>query len=146
MARCLPVEVSRDDIDRRLLATLEFLSVSGLRPTVSSLQCSHVPAASAANAAETSAGDAVEIVAVNGIAIAGGSDPTRPGSIADITIRKLLTLQGTMKPRQIISLMSYPGTDNTLAVPGHGEGIHVEFAPLSGAASARRSRRDSGSS
>jgi murein DD-endopeptidase MepM/ murein hydrolase activator NlpD len=128
---CGRQDVQTGQVDRRVLATLEFLSVSGLRPTVSSLQCSHVPAASAANAAETSAGDAVEIVAVNGIAIAGHQGP---GSIADITIRKLLTLQGTMKPRQIISLMSYPGTDNTLAVPGHGEGIHVEFAPLSGAA------------
>jgi Transglycosylase SLT domain len=128
---CGRQDVQTGQVDRRVLATLEFLSVSGLRPTVSSLQCSHVPAANAANAAETSAGDAVEIVAVNGIAIAGGQGS---GSIADITIRKLLTLQGTMKPRQIISLMSYPGTDNTLAAPGHGEGIHIEFAPLSGGA------------
>jgi murein DD-endopeptidase MepM/ murein hydrolase activator NlpD len=128
---CGRQDVQTGQVDRRVLATLEFLSVSGLRPTVSSLQCSHVPAANAANAAETSAGDAVEIVAVNGIAIVGHQGP---GSIADITIRKLLTLQGTMKPRQIISLMSYPGTDNTLAAPGHGKGIHVEFAPLSGGA------------
>jgi hypothetical protein len=128
---CGRQDVQTGQVDRRVLATLEFLSVSGLRPAVSSLQCSHVPAASAANAAETSAGDAVEIVAVNGIAIVGHQGP---GSIADITIRKLLTLQGTMKPRQIVSLMSYPGTDNTLAAPGHGEGIHIEFAPLSGGA------------
>ncbi len=129
---CGRQDVQTGQVDRRVLATLEFLSVSGLHPTVSSLRCSHVPAANATNAAETSAGDAVEIMAVNGIAIAGGQGP---GSITDITIRKLLTLQGTMKPSEIVSLMSYPGTDNTVAAPGHGDGIHVEFAPLTGGAS-----------
>ena len=29
-------------------------------------------------------------------------------------MRRLLTLQGTVKPHQIITLMHYPGTDNTL--------------------------------
>src|SRR6185312_219288 len=51
------------------------------------------------------------------------------GSITDITIRRLLTLQGAMKPHQIISLMTYPGTDNTLALPDHWNHIHVGFHP-----------------
>ena len=138
---CGRQDVQTGQVDRRVLATLEFLSVSGLRPTVSSLQCSRVPPATAANAAETSAGDEVEIAAVNSIPLAGHQGP---GSIADITIRKLLTLQGTMKPRQIVSLMSYPGTNNTLAAPGHGEGIHVEFAPLSGGARTAGKTRSAG--
>jgi hypothetical protein len=41
-----------------------------------------------------------------------------------------LTLQGVMKPHQIISLMTYPGTDNTLALPDHYNHIHVGFHPV----------------
>ena len=75
LAACGRQDVQTGQVDRRVLATLEFLSVSGLHPTVSSLQCSHVAPADAANAAETAAGDAVAITAVNGIAIAGGQGP-----------------------------------------------------------------------
>ena len=32
-----------------------------------------------------------------------------------------------MKPHQIISLMSFPGADNTLALPDHYDHIHVGF-------------------
>ena len=85
----------------------------------------------ATNAAETAAGDAVAITAVNGMLLAGGQGP---GSIADITVRKLRTLQGTMKPSEISSLESYPGTDNTVAAPPHSDSIRVEFAPLDGQA------------
>ena len=53
------------------------------------------------------------------------------GTIADETIKKLLTLQGAMKPHQIISLMRYPETDNTLALADHYNHIHVGFfSPL----------------
>jgi hypothetical protein len=127
---CGRQDVQIGQVDRRVLATLEFLSVSGLRPTVSSLRCSRVAAADAANGAETPAGDAVAITAVNGIPLVGGQGS---GSIADITVRKLLSLQGTMKPSEIVSPTSYPGTDNTVLAPGHGD-IRVEFAPLDGQA------------
>jgi hypothetical protein len=131
---CGRQDVQTGQVDRRVLATLEFLSVSGLHPTVSSLRCSRVAAAEATNAAETAAGDAVAITAINGMLLAGGSDPARPGSITDITVRKLLTLQGTMKPSEIVSAASYPGTDNTVAAPPHSDSIRVEFAPLEGQA------------
>ncbi len=130
IARCGRAGVQTGQIDRRVLATLEFLSVSGLRPTVSGLACSRIAPADATNGAESSAGDAVNITAINGILLADGQGP---GSIAEITVRKLLTLQGTMKPSQISSQMSYPGTDNTLTLPSHGDSIHVAFAPLQGA-------------
>ena len=54
-----------------------------------------------------------------------------------MTIQRLLTLQGTMKPHQIISLMTFPGTDNTLAMADHADHIHVGFQP----AVRRRTRR-----
>jgi hypothetical protein len=130
LAACGRQDIQTGQVDRRVLATLEFLSVSGLSPTVSSLKCGSEAPAVAANVAETSAGDAIDIAAVNGIPIADGSDPTHPSSIADITIRKLLTLQGTMKPSRIVSLSSYPGAANTFASPGQDNNIHVEFSPL----------------
>jgi Transglycosylase SLT domain len=126
---CGRQDVQTGQVDRRVLAMLEFLSVSGLHPTVSSLHCSRLAPADATNAAETSAGDAVAITAVNGIPIAGGQGP---GSIADTTIHKLLMLQGTMRPSEIVSLTSYPGAANTVAAPGQGKDIRIEFAPLQG--------------
>jgi len=134
---CGSQDVQTGQVDRRVLATLEFLSVSGLHPTVSSLRCSHVAPADAANAAETAAGDTVAITAINGIAIAGGQGP---GSIAEIAIHKLSTLQGTIKPSEIVSLRSYPGIANTVAAPGQGRAIRVEFAPLQGGAAVGKAR------
>lgn len=120
----------RDDIragivDRRVLATIEFLAASGLKPTISSLQCGHGYFTSSGNVSEHSTGTAMDIAAINGVTITPATQGD--GSITDITIRRLLTLQGTMKPHQIISLMTYPDTDNTLSLPDHGDHIHVGF-------------------
>jgi hypothetical protein len=68
----------------------------------------------------------VEIAAINGIAIAGHQGA---GSITDFTIQRLLTLQGAMKPHQIISLMTFEGADNALAMADHADHIHVGFRP-----------------
>ena len=134
---CGRQDIQTGQVDRRVLATLEFLSVSGLHPTVSSLRCSRVAPADAANAAETAAGDTVAITAVNGIPIAGHQSP---GSIAAIAIHKLSVLQGTMKPSEIVSLTHYPDIANTVAAPGEGNAIRVEFAPLQGSGATGKAR------
>jgi hypothetical protein len=113
-----------------VLATLEFLAAGGLKPTVTALHCGHSYLTASGNVSEHSSGDAVDIAAINGIPILGHQGP---GSITDITIRRLLTLQGTMKPHQIISLMTFDGADNTLSLPDHDDHIHVGFQPLLGA-------------
>jgi murein DD-endopeptidase MepM/ murein hydrolase activator NlpD len=123
-------DIEAGEIDRRVLATLEFLASSGLKPTVSSLHCGHSYLSASGNVSEHSTGTAVDIAAINGIPIIGHQGA---GSITDITIRRLLTLQGTMKPHQIISLMTFPGTDNTLSMADHNDHIHVGFRPLFGA-------------
>jgi hypothetical protein len=130
---CGRQDIETGQIDRRVLATLEFLAVSGLKPTVSALKCGHSELTTEGNVSEHSTGDAVDISAVNGIPIEGHQGP---GSITDVTIRKLLTLQGAMKPHQIISLMSYPGADNTLAKADHYNHIHVGFSPVAASATA----------
>ena len=53
--------------------------------------------------------------------------------MTDLTIRRLLTLQGAMKPDEIVSLMSYKGQDNTLALPDHADRLQVAYTPLFGA-------------
>jgi hypothetical protein len=131
---CGRLDIAGGAIDRRILGTLEFLAASGLRPTVSALKCgpsastpTALTPAAAADATQRASGNGVDIAAVNGIPILGHQGP---GSIADITIRQLLTLQGIFKPQQIISLMTYPGTDNTQAMPDHNNRVHVGFEPL----------------
>jgi murein DD-endopeptidase MepM/ murein hydrolase activator NlpD len=124
---CGRKDVETGQIDRRVLATIEFLVANGLNPTISALKCGHSYYTTSGNVSEHSGGDAVDIAAINGIPIL---DHQGAGSITDIAIRRLLTLQGAIKPHQIISLMTYPGTDNTLALPDHANHIHVGFHPL----------------
>ncbi|HWT25653.1 MAG TPA: hypothetical protein VN213_19260, partial [Solirubrobacteraceae bacterium] len=117
-------------VDRRVLATLEYLASSGLSPTVSSLRCGHGYFTASGNVSHHSTGSAVDIAAVNGIVITPSTQGK--GSITDITIQRLLTLQGTMRPDQIISLMTFDGADNTFAMGDHHDHIHVGWRPLFG--------------
>jgi len=123
-------DIRAGQVDRRVLATLEFLSSSGLRPTVTSLRCGHSYLTKSGNVSEHSTGTAVDIAAVNGITISPATQGK--GSITELTIQRLLTLQGTMKPHQIISLMKFEGMDNTFAMGDHHDHIHVGFKPLYG--------------
>jgi hypothetical protein len=123
-------DIEAGEIDRRILATIEFLSESGLDPTVSGLKCGQSSLNSSSPGSDAVAtGNSMEISAINGIPIQGHQGS---GSITDLTIRRLLTLQGAMRPNQIISLMSYPGQTNTLALPDHSDRVQVAFTPLFG--------------
>jgi murein DD-endopeptidase MepM/ murein hydrolase activator NlpD len=122
-------DVQTGQVDRRVLATLAFLAASGFKPAVSSLHCGHSFLTASGNVSEHSSGNAVDIAAVNGIPIVGHQGS---GSITELVIQRLLTLQGTMKPHQIISLMTFQGADNTFAMADHADHIHVGFRPLYG--------------
>jgi murein DD-endopeptidase MepM/ murein hydrolase activator NlpD len=125
MRACERQDVQTGRVDKRVLATLEFLSVSGLKPTVAGLSC-----ADAAGVAPTGAGEnTVKITAVNGISIAGHQGQ---GSIADTTIRRLLTLQGVNRPLRIVSQTNVPGTTNTLVKPSARDYVYVVFSPPGG--------------
>ena len=100
-----------------------YLAASGLAPTISSLECGHGTLTTSGNVSEHSTGTAMDIAAINGITITPGTQG--PGSITEQTIKRLLALQGTMKPHQIISLMTFDGADNTLAMGDHDDHIHV---------------------
>ena len=126
-------ECGRDDIrsgqiDRRVLATLAYLAESGLRPGVTSLKCGHGFYTSSGNVSHHSSGNAVDIATVNGIPILGHQEP---GGITEQTVRRLMQLQGTMAPAQIISLFEIGGP--TFAMGDHADHIHVGFQPMFGA-------------
>jgi hypothetical protein len=121
-------DIRSGQIDRRVLATLEYLAESGLRPTVTSLKAGHGFFTASGNVSEHSSGNAVDIAQVNGIPILGHQEP---GGITEQTVRRLMQLQGTMAPHQIISLFEVGGA--TLAMGDHADHIHVGFQPLFGA-------------
>jgi soluble lytic murein transglycosylase-like protein len=124
--QCGREDIAKGKIDKRLLAVLAYLSRINLKPTVSALECGHSEMTVSGFVSEHYTGDAVDISAINGIPIAGHQGA---GTITDLTIRTLLTLQGEFVPHQIISLMKYPGAPNTLAMPEHWNHIHIGFRP-----------------
>jgi hypothetical protein len=121
-------DIRSGQIDRRVLATLEYLAESGLRPSISSLKCGHGFYTSGGNVSEHSSGNAVDIASVNGIPIVGHQEA---GGITEQTVRRLMQLQGTMAPHQIISLLEMGGA--TFAMADHNDHIHVGFQPMFGA-------------
>jgi len=142
LGTCAREDVQEGRVDKRVLAMLEYLSVSGLKPTVSGLPCTGATSAAlAANAPASASSEAVDITAVNGIPIKGHQGQ---GTIADTTVRKLLMLQGLARPQRIVSLMSYPGARGALASQGAANAIQVSFAAPSGKSGHAASLVDSG--
>jgi hypothetical protein len=116
-------------IDRRILGVVEYLSASGLDPTVSGLKCgNNLTATNGVDAAGVT-GSSVDISKINNIPILAHQGH---GSITDITVRRLLTLQGVFKPDEIVSLMSYKHQKNTLSLPDHANRIQITYTPLFG--------------
>ncbi|MGI9184966.1 MAG: lytic murein transglycosylase [Solirubrobacteraceae bacterium] len=122
-------DIATGQIDRRVLATIEFLSASGLSPDVSGLQCGHSLTGTTGTDAAGATGASVDISRINRIPVLGHQGS---GSITDIAIRRLLTLQGSMRPDQIVSTIAYKGQSNTLALPDHKNRIQVTFTPAYG--------------
>jgi hypothetical protein len=121
---CGRADIAAGRIDRRVLATLEYLAESGLSPTVTSLRCGHGYLTKSGNVSEHSSGNAVDIAEINGVPILGHQEP---GGVADQAVRRLMLLQGTLVPHQVISLLELGGP--TMAMSDHADHIHVGFRP-----------------
>jgi membrane-bound lytic murein transglycosylase B len=121
---CDRQQVAADKVDKRMLALLVFLSRSGLKPTVGELRCGR--ASYRAGTLHTSylPGGTLTITAVNGVPVAGHQGA---GTITDVTIRTLLTAKGRFAPKQIVSLMQYPGVASTIASPDRAAAIEVSL-------------------
>ncbi|HEY6671457.1 MAG TPA: hypothetical protein VIZ91_03040, partial [Solirubrobacterales bacterium] len=116
-------DIQTGQIDRRILAVMEYLVAKGYRLTITSLKCGHSYLTSSGNVSAHSYGSAVDIAAVNGIPIIGHQGP---GSITEAVIKDLLLLQGTMRPAQIISLMELGPP--TFSMADHNDHIHVGYS------------------
>jgi hypothetical protein len=125
---CGRSDIATGQIDRRVLAMLEYLVAKGFEMTITSLKCGHSIMTSSGYVSEHSTGDAVDIPVINGVPVTGHQGP---GTLADELIRTVLALQGTMHPDQVISLEDLPG-ETSFALPDHYDHVHVGFTPLSG--------------
>jgi murein DD-endopeptidase MepM/ murein hydrolase activator NlpD len=122
-------DIADGAIDRRILAVIEFLSASSLKPDVTGLKCGHTANGSDGVDSAGATGESVDISAINGIPIQGH---TGGGSITDVTVRRLLTLQGAMQPDEIVSTMSYKNQPTALSMSDHANRIQVSYTPLYG--------------
>jgi hypothetical protein len=129
LAPCERQLISDGRTDRRVLATLAFLSASGLKPTVSARSCGQASAAVEA-LPPASAGVAVDISAVNGQPVADSHGPT---TIATVLVHKLAALQGVTRPLEIASSTRFAGASNSVALPGFKHVIRIAFTPIGGA-------------
>jgi hypothetical protein len=120
-------DIQSHKIDGRVLAVLEYLADSGLRPTVSSLKCGH--STSAQSTSTHAAGAAVDISAINGIPVEGNQ---QPGGITDQAVRRVLALPADMQPQTVGSLLSVGGA----SVSSHDDynHIHVGYSPKTASA------------
>jgi len=125
---CGREDIATGQIDRRVLAMLEYLVAKGYEMTVTSLKCGHSIMTASGYVSEHSTGDAVDIPVINGVPVTGHQGP---GTLVDELIRTVLALQGTMHPDQVISLEDLPG-ETSFALADHYDHVHVGFTPVGG--------------
>jgi len=125
---CGREDIATGQIDRRVLAMLEYLVSKGYKLTITSLRCGHSVMSASGYVSEHSTGDAVDIPVINGVPVTGHQGP---GTLTDELIRTVLQLQGTMHPHQVISLEDLPG-ETSFALADHYDHVHVGYHPLSG--------------
>jgi hypothetical protein len=117
--------IAAGSIDRRLLATMEFITAHGYSLTISSMLCGRETSiTTSGNISNHTHGGAMDIAIINGEVVTPGSQG--PGSLTDQVARLVLTLQGTMAPDEVISLMDYPQPAG-FAMSDHGDHLHVGF-------------------
>jgi hypothetical protein len=124
---CGRTDIRTGQIDRRVLATLEFLAEKGFRMTITSLTCGHGFLTASGNVSNHSSGNAVDIAAINGIPVLGNQGP---GTLTDALLKSVLQLQGSMVPEELISLENLGGPSFPLA--DHADHVHIGWQPLYG--------------
>jgi hypothetical protein len=124
---CGREDMQTGQIDRRVLALLEYLTQRGYRLTITSLKCGHSFYTSGGGVSHHSSGNAVDIAQINGMPVLGNQGK---GSITESLVRDVLALQGTMTPDQVISLMNFGGP--SFAMSDHHDHVHVGFQPQYG--------------
>jgi murein DD-endopeptidase MepM/ murein hydrolase activator NlpD len=122
---CGRTDIATGQIDRRVLAVLEYLVAKGFNLTITALKCDHSVMTTSGNVSEHSTGDAVDIATIDGVPVTGHQGP---GTLTDALIKDVLALQGTMHPHQVISLEDLPG-ETSFALPDHYDHVHIGYYP-----------------
>jgi hypothetical protein len=120
-------DVRAGRIDTRVLMTIEYLANASGKVRVSSLVSGHSLFTSSGQVSANVYGRAVDVSAVGGHSVAGHQGP---GTVTDRTVRLLLMLPKSVRPRQVISLMDLDGpTGNTgsFALPSQTQSIHIGY-------------------
>jgi hypothetical protein len=132
------MDIQTGQIDRRVLATINFLADNGFRLSIASLKCdAHQESSSKGSAsgsasqiaAEHSSGDAMAISKVDGLPVAGHQGPGTP---AEALIKTVLGQQGVMEPDQVTSREDLPGPVSSSVSGKRGDRIDIGFTPLKG--------------
>jgi hypothetical protein len=124
---CGRKDVSTGRVSRQVLAAIAYLAEIGLEPTITSLRCGHSYYTTSGNVSHHSSGNAVDIARWNGQPVLGHQQPGGPTHQA---IKRLMLLQGSMKPDQLISLFEMGG--QTLRMADHADHLHIGFRPAGG--------------
>ena len=120
-------DVRAGRIDTRVLMTIEYLANASGKVRVSSLVSGHSLFTSSGQVSANVYGRAVDVSAIGGQSVAGHQGP---GTVTDRTVRLLLMLPKSVRPRQVISLMDLDGpTGNTgsFALPSQTQSIHIGY-------------------
>ncbi len=123
LSACARQDIGGGRVDKRVLAMLEYLSVSGLKPTVAGMPCVSAGAGDGAEVASA------KITAIGAVPVAGHQGP---GTLADTLVRRLLMLQGATRPLRIVSGMSYPGSPAALKSASGADAIRVLYTSAGG--------------
>jgi hypothetical protein len=124
---CDRQDIANGSIDRRILATLAFLSEKGYELLMTSVLCGRETSITTSGyVSNHSYGSAMDIAAINGEVVTASTQG--PGSLTDRVAREVLSLQGTMAPDEVISLMEYPEPAG-FAMSDHDDHLHVGFKP-----------------
>jgi hypothetical protein len=121
---CGRTDIRTGQINRRILALLEYLAAKGFELTVTSLKCGHSYLTASGNVSNHSSGNAVDIAAINAIPVLGNQGP---GTLTEALVKTVLALQGTMESDELISLMDFGGP--SFALSDHADHVHVGYSP-----------------
>jgi len=122
---CGRTDIRTGQLDRRLLATLAYLSEQGFRLSITSLLCGrHGSITTSGNVSNHSYGNAVDIAAINGVPVLGNQGP---GSLTEALLKSVLRLQGTLRPTELISLHELGGP--SFAMGDHADHVHIGWRP-----------------
>lgn len=109
-------------IDVRVVVLLGYLAERHGSVTVSSLFAGHRKFARPGVVSAHMYGQAVDLAAVGGTAIAGNQ---QPGGLTEAAVRSVLLLPAELQPQQVISLLGLGGPSFPLS--DHGDHIHIGF-------------------